>query len=145
MVLDQLYQQAVLAHNREPKNAFVMKTASHAALGNNALCGDEVRVYLQVVNNVIKRASFSSDACAIATASASIMTDWLSGRPVLEARAGAVAFENMLFGKPFNRELIAEAVLLETVKSFPGRIKSATLCWHAMTAALDGVAQITTE
>jgi len=145
MVLDQLYQQAVLAHNREPKNAFVMTAASHAALGNNALCGDELQVYLEVVNEVIKRASFSGDACAIATASASIMTEWLNGRSIAEARAGAAAFEDMLFGRSFNREFIGEAVLLETVKSFPSRIKSATLCWHAMVAALDGVAEVTTE
>ncbi len=145
MVLDQLYQQAVLAHNREPKNAFVMKSATHSALGNNALCGDALQVYLDVLDEEIKSASFNGDACAIATASASIMTEWLGGRSTEDARAGAAAFENMLFGRPFDRDFIGESVLLEAVAAFPSRIKSATLCWHAMIAALDGVAEITTE
>ncbi|MCF6226808.1 MAG: SUF system NifU family Fe-S cluster assembly protein [Xanthomonadales bacterium] len=145
MVLDQLYQQAVLAHNREPKNAFVMTTATHSALGNNALCSDALQVYLEVFDDEIMRASFSGDACAIATASASIMTEWLNGRSTDEARAGAVAFENMLFGRPFDRDFIGESVLLQAVASFPSRIKSASLCWHAMIAALDGVAEISTE
>ncbi|MBE9548313.1 MAG: SUF system NifU family Fe-S cluster assembly protein [Proteobacteria bacterium] len=145
MGLDQLYQQTVLAHNREPQNFYEMKPATHTALGNNALCGDELRVYLEVDKGKIISASFQGEACAIATASASMMTEWLVGRTLTEARIAAADFENMLYSRPFNHKLLAGTVSLEPVKAFPSRIKSATLCWHAMCAALDGVEEVTTE
>ncbi len=146
MHLDDLYKQAVLAHNREPQNYYPMENASHVALGNNALCGDEIRIFLDIdSNNLINRASFQGEACAIATAAASIMTDWLAGQQTDDAQAAALAFEQMLRGGEVNTALLGENALLEAVKHFPDRVPSAQLCWSAMCAAIDGVAEISTE
>ncbi len=146
MTLDKLYKQAVLDHNREPQNYYLMTDASHVALGNNALCGDEIRVFLALNDaGLIERASFQGEACAIATAAASLMTSWLIGRPNWQARTAVIAFDRMLKGGDIDTALLGENILLESVKDFPGRIPSAQLCWHAMCAALDGVAEISTE
>ncbi len=146
MSLDQLYKQAVLDHNREPQNFYLMADASHVALGNNALCGDEIQVFLRLNNDgLIERASFQGEACAIATAAASLMTNWLIGRQAAQARAAVVSFDRMLRGGNVDAALLGENTLLESVKDFPGRVPSAQLCWHAMCAALDGVAEISTE
>ena len=144
MQLNQLYKQAILEHNRTPQNYYLMADSSHTALGNNALCGDEIRVFLDVNDDgLIKRASFQGEAIAIATAS--LMTTWLQGRNVIAAQAGAAAFENMLRGGDIDHALLGENTLLETVKHYPARIPSAQLGWQAMCAALNGVAEISTE
>lgn len=146
MNLDQLYKQAVLEHNREPQNYYLMEKPSHSALGNNALCGDEIRVFLELSDEgLIERASFQGESCAIATAATSLMTIWLTGRSTSQARSAVIAFDQMLRGGDIDSALLGDNTLLESVKHFPSRIPSAQLCWHTMRAALDGVTEISTE
>ena len=139
MSLQEIYQEVLLAHNEHPNNFFRMDKPSCQAHGNNPLCGDEISVYLELKENKIHQISFLGEGCAICRASASIMTEKLKGKAVVEAKREAQAFIDLLNDaqKPIPEDLGELAALLG-VRNFPARIKCATLAWHTFIKALDG-------
>ncbi len=143
--LKTLYQQTVLRHNRQPANFGSLPDATHQARGLNALCGDDLTVYLKLEGDCIESIAFQGDACAISMASASIMTREMQGRRREEALAAFEAFEQLMAGTIEHSELLGEANVLAGVRAFPARIKSARLPWHALRAALEGGGQVSTE
>jgi len=83
---DELYQQTILEHNRNPRNFRKLEGATHVAEGYNPLCGDHLWVYVKVNSaNIIEDAAFEGSGCAISKASASMMTTSLKGKSIGEA------------------------------------------------------------
>ena len=83
---DELYQQTILEHNRNPRNFKKLEGASHVAEGYNPLCGDHLWIYMNVNSaGIIEEASFEGSGCAISKASASMMTMALKGKTVADA------------------------------------------------------------
>src|SRR5690625_7377625 len=80
MALQDLYQQIILEHNRQPRHFGRLAGATHSARGQDALCGDDILVELRVCGDIVEAAGFSGEACAMTTASASMLSDWLGGR-----------------------------------------------------------------
>jgi len=147
MDLKQLYKKTILDHNRNPQNYGVPDSYTHKAEGLNAVCGDQVLVFMTIEDEIIKEIHFDGESCAISTASASLMTQFIKGKSVTEAKSLFLDF-CQLMDKRSELESIAslgEVNAIAGVKKFPARIKSATLCWHAMHAALIGEATATTE
>ncbi len=148
--LRELYEEVILDHNRNPRN-YPKKPddANRTAHGFNPLCGDEFFVHLTVADGVVKDAGFEGAGCAISTASASLMTEALIGRPVAEvealfARVHHALTEERQVGEA--EEMMGKLTVLTGVKEDPMRVKCATLAWHTMHAALkqDGET-VTTE
>jgi len=138
--LRELYQEVIFDHNRHPRNFHDMPDASHSAQGHNPLCGDELTVYLQVRDGVVADASFVGQGCAISTASASLMTEAVKGRPVAEVESLFRDFHAMLTeAQPKGRDF-GKLEVLSGVREFPARVKCATLAWHTLHNALGGVA-----
>jgi len=92
----ELYQRLVVDHNRAPRNYRVPDPCSHHARGHNPLCGDQVTLYLDIRDDVIRDIGFQGDACAIATASASMLTEALQGLALEDALELARCFEDAL-------------------------------------------------
>ena len=142
--LRELYQDIILDHGRHPRNFRVLEHPTHLARGHNPLCGDRVTVYLSLDGERIADVSFDGRGCAISTAAASLMTEVLKGKTIAEARALFARFHaEVTGGEPVEvAEALAEdAERLEPltgVKSYPARVKCATLPWHAFEAALKG-------
>jgi nitrogen fixation NifU-like protein len=134
--LRDLYQEVILDHNRSPRNFGALAGANRSAEGHNPLCGDRVRIYLQVEEDRIRDIAFQGSGCAISTASASLMTDALKGKTVEEARALFHGFHDLVTtgGDP---ERLGKLAVFSGVREFPIRVKCATLAWHAAQAALD--------
>ena len=148
--LRSLYQDVILDHSRNPRNSGCLDPHNHEANGNNPLCGDKVRVYMQIGNGKIDDIRFEAKGCAISVASASMMTELIKGSKVREARAIFERFHEIVTRKgeisDDELEALDKLATLIGVREFPMRIKCATLPWHTMTAALDGVAgDVTTE
>jgi nitrogen fixation NifU-like protein len=145
--LRDLYQEVIVDHGRRPRNFGPLAEASHQAEGVNPLCGDRLTLRLKVVDGVIAEARFEGVGCAISTASASLLTEALTGRPVAEADALFTAFHNLLTradaAPPAD---LGKLQVLAGVREFPSRIKCATLAWHALQAALHGASRpVSTE
>ncbi|MFV0338166.1 MAG: Fe-S cluster assembly sulfur transfer protein SufU [Chthoniobacterales bacterium] len=146
--LEDLYQEIILDHNKRPQNFRVLECPTHSAEGVNPLCGDQFTIMLDVAEGKIVDISFQGAGCAIAMASASLMTVLLKGKTIDEARDIFGTVMQLLtlpekFEKP-PREL-GNVLALEGVRRFPVRVKCATLAWHACKAALEGQEFISTE
>lgn len=142
MQLDKLYQQFILDHNRTPRNFGPLPKATHRARGQDALCGDDIEIELEVRDGRVEQAAFSGEACAVTKASASMLTEWLRGRSSEEIRAGMQAFEQMMADpeSPARPEL-GDLDRLRAVGHFPARVRNALLPWRTALKALAGGGQ----
>ena len=142
--LFKLYQDVVLAHNRNPRNYVAVDPATHRGHGYNPLCGDSIELTLDVRDGVIRAIGFQGESCAIATASASLLTEALQGQRVDEAEAIAARFRAVMEGGD-DAQLPANLEPLRAVRRFPSRIKCARLAWASLEAALAGDGAASTE
>ena len=144
MDLRELYQDIILDHGRHPRNFHAMAHPSHFAHGHNPLCGDKITIYLKIEGDRIADVSFEGRGCAISTASASLMTEILKGKTIAEADALFRRFHAEVTGGEVPEvpaELAEDSERLEPltgVKTYPARVKCATLAWHALEAAIKG-------
>ncbi len=135
--------QVIVDHNKSPRNFGVLNPASHDAEGFNPLCGDQLHIYLNINNDdVIEDVKFEGQGCAISTASASLMTEALKGKSRDEFQQVFNDFQHMAtsdLSESPDEEALGKLSVLAGVREFPSRIKCATLCWHTMKAAIEGV------
>ncbi|HKC25169.1 MAG TPA: SUF system NifU family Fe-S cluster assembly protein [Thermoanaerobaculia bacterium] len=143
-----LYQEVILDHNRAPHNYRRLPNANRTALGHNPLCGDQLTLYMDVEDGLIKDVSFLGSGCAISKASASIMTDALKGKTTEDAEALFSRFHEMLTGPPDVKpdpKGLGKLAVFAGVREFPVRVKCATLAWHTAHSALQGETSASTE
>jgi nitrogen fixation NifU-like protein len=137
--LRELYQELILEHNRNPRNFRSLEPPAVSANGYNPLCGDKVTVFVRVENRDIAEVSFQGNGCAISMASASMMTQALSGKSMEEARLVFKQFHELLTsGAAMDTERAGKLEVFSGVREFPMRVKCATLPWHTMMAAISG-------
>lgn len=82
-----IYQDLILDHYRNPRNYGELKSATHSAEASNPTCGDTLGMRLSVKNDIIGDVRFSGSGCAISQASASLLTEYVKGKPAVEASA----------------------------------------------------------
>lgn len=145
--LRELYQQLIFDHYKRPRNCHALEHPSHEAEGHNPLCGDNIKVYLKVEDGIVRDVAFEGGGCAIATASASLMTEMLKGRKVEEVEHLFEDFHHMVTdGKSARESDLGKLEVLAGVREFPARVKCATLAWHTLRAALkEHHGQVSTE
>lgn len=135
--LEELYQEVILDHTKKPRNFGNLEKATHVAEGHNPLCGDQVIVFLEMVDGWVKDIRFEGKGCAISTASASMMTELLKGKSPEAIYSTFELFHDLVTGKPATRvDELGKLVAFAGVAAFPVRIKCATLAWHTIKAAL---------
>lgn len=140
-----LYQETILDHGRRPRNFGRCEGSTHHADGFNPMCGDKLHLTLDVRDGRVVRACFDGAGCAISTASASLMTEAMTGRTVEEFDALFAAVHGLCTGDPHHEGDLGKLVVFGGVANFPMRVKCATLAWHTMKAALKGEQSATTE
>ena len=80
-----LYSEKVMDHFRNPRNVGVIENADGVGEVGNARCGDIMKVYLKIENDIIADVKFETFGCGSAIASSSMATELIKGRPVSEA------------------------------------------------------------
>jgi nitrogen fixation NifU-like protein len=145
--LSDLYQEILLEHNSKPHNFKKVEEANQTADGYNPLCGDQITLYLKVVEGLIDDVGFQGTGCAISRASASMMTQSIKGQSVERAQEIFDAFHHMITepGSELDLDTLGDLETLSGVNEYPTRIKCAILAWHTMKAALSGDSEVTTE
>jgi nitrogen fixation protein NifU and related proteins len=147
MELKDLYRDLILDHNKHPRNFGRLGDPAHRADGHNPLCGDQLSVFVRMDGDHLADIRFEGKGCAISTASASLMTEAVKGRP----RAEIAALYDRVHELLTKQDAPADASLgklaaLAGVREFPARVKCASLCWHTLNAALsEGAATVSTE
>jgi len=140
-----LYQQVILDHCKNPRNFRELPQCSCSAQGHNPLCGDQLRLFLQMEGDIIREATFVGSGCCISKASASILTTTVVGKSREEVqKLFDVVHEMVTTGKA--GEDMGKLAVFAGVHKFPSRVKCAILAWHALMGALKGEAQpVSTE
>ena len=80
-----LYSEKVMDHFLNPQNVGVIEDADGVGEVGNAKCGDIMKMYLKIDNEVISDVKFETFGCASAIASSSMATEMIKGKPVAEA------------------------------------------------------------
>ncbi len=128
--LSELYQQVILDHNKKPRNFRKIENASHTAEGYNPLCGDQLTIYLDLEDDLVKEVAFEGSGCAISKASASMMTQAVKGKSKKQAETLFQEFHSMVTGE-LNEETeenhLGNLKIFAGVREFPVRVKCATL------------------
>ena len=81
-----LYSEKVMDHFRNPRNVGVLEDANGIGEVGNAKCGDIMKMYLKIEDDIVKDVKFETFGCGSAIASSSMSTELIKGKPVSEAR-----------------------------------------------------------
>jgi nitrogen fixation NifU-like protein len=136
---DELYRETILDHYHNPRNQGVMEHPTVEVEGVNPLCGDELTLFLDIVDGAIKEIRIKSRGCSINTASGSMMTELMAGVPLEKAEELVSTFKGMMLNKDEDIALpedMEDLEALQGVKRYPVRIKCALLPWNTM---LEGI------
>jgi len=146
--MKQLYQEVILDHNRKPRNWGAIADANRHADGHNPLCGDHIKLTMNVTDEKIEAIAFEGHGCAICKASSSMMTGAVKGKTVQEAEMLVEEFRGMTTGKldPESQDShLGKLKVFAGVKDLPSRVKCAILPWHTLHAALNSKDSTSTE
>jgi nitrogen fixation NifU-like protein len=122
--MDDMYREVILDHYKHPHNAGILEHPDVSHEDNNPLCGDRIRIDLQIADGIITDVRFLGRGCAISQASASLLTDEIIGKPVDEVAA---------FGKDDMLDLIGIPL-----DKNPVRIKCALLALKTLKTGVYG-------
>ena len=137
--LRELYQELILEHSKKPRNFHALEHATHTAEGFNPLCGDKLKLYLELKNGLVQDIGFEGSGCAIFRSSASMMTAAVKGKTKTEAEKLFGEFHKMLSGSStsYDEAKLGKLAVFSGVNEFPVRVKCATLPWHTLNAGLE--------
>src|SRR2546423_12934945 len=98
MSLDDLYKEVILDHYKSPRNKRPMPEAELSCSKNNPLCGDEITVLAHVEDGRLEAVAFQGSGCSISQASASMMTEAVTGQDVGDALGLATELRSFMEG-----------------------------------------------
>jgi nitrogen fixation NifU-like protein len=145
MTATELYTQTVLDHQRAPRNFGALEKHTHAADGVNPLCGDSLRIELCHAEGRIEQMRFSGEACAVAIATASILSELACGRSDQDLAELEACFARMIRGEVERDAVLADLNAFAALAKHPARRKCALLAFATLRAAMAGMPVATTE
>lgn len=136
--LDDVYQDLLLDHYKAPRCRGVLINPDKKVDLHNPLCGDELSLTIKFKDEVISEIAFMGHGCSISQATASIMSELLSGKSKDEAKRLSALFRGMIKSEVEGDALdvLGDALALEGVKKHSARIKCALLAWDCIDRAL---------
>jgi nitrogen fixation NifU-like protein len=134
MQLDNLYQEVILDHYKNPQNKVLDPNSDAQVHHVNPSCGDEITLGVTLDGDKVLSITWEGVGCSISQASTSIASDLLTGKTLEEARSISEDFLQLMQSKGSvegDPEVLEDAVALAGVSKYPARIKCALLGWMA--------------
>ena len=123
----ELYSEKVMDHFRNPRNVGVIENADGIGEVGNAKCGDIMKMYLKIENDIIVDVKFETFGCGSAIASSSMATEMIQGNPVDEAmKLTNKAVAEALDGLPQHKmhcSVLAEEAIQSALEDYKNRKK----------------------
>ena len=136
--IDALYREVILDHHRHPRNFGPLPGADAQVEGYNPLCGDRVEVALKLKDGkLLAECKFRGEGCSICMASASMMTEEVTGKTVEQASEQVENFRALMKGEECPLGVEGDLESLVGVRNFPVRIKCALLPWTTLARGLE--------
>ena len=128
-----ILRELIMDHYQYPRNHGLVDDSSYASchMASDS-CIDDITVQSKIVDGVIKDIRFDGVACTICTASTSMMSELLKGKTTEEAKKIMDNYFNMMEEKPYDEDMLEEAIAMCNVHKQANRIKCATIGWKAM-------------
>jgi len=134
---NKLYREVIMEHYHHPQNTNLSDSLKKYSM-KNPICGDNIIVQVEIKNDVILRIFQKSIGCALSTSSTSIMSEWLKGKTIKEAKYYIENYVKMVKGEPYDQTIdFQEAIIFEGVSSYPARFKCATISFEAVLKAIE--------
>ena len=144
--LDDLYQEVILDHYRNPRNHGEIPNPHVSSRGFNPFCGDEVILNMNLdADEKVESVAFHGHGCSISLASASILTTLVKDKTLNEAQDLSQLLRSLLRGAELSDDeldAIGDMEALQGVRQFPIRVKCALLPWATLD---DGIADYRTK
>ena len=132
-----LKREVILDNYTNPENRARIEDTSYIGVNsNNSSCIDNIDLWVKIDKDVIEDIKFDGEACAISTASTSIMTKELIGKNICEAEKFIENFYNMIEEKKYDRDLLNEALAFDTIYMQANRKTCATLPYKGILDAI---------
>ncbi|HRX92229.1 MAG TPA: SUF system NifU family Fe-S cluster assembly protein [Candidatus Izemoplasmatales bacterium] len=131
--LDNLYREVIMEHYKNPRNKGLVGGEGFMVTHiKNPSCGDDITVETKVENGIVKACHHEGTGCSICCASASVMTEIMTGKKLEEAKNVADNYLKMIHNEPFDESVdFEEAEAFSGVRQFPARTKCASIAWQA--------------
>ena len=137
--LDELYEEIILDHYRNPRHTDPIDQVDVDVEVNNPFCGDAVQIQLGRDDGRVGEVRVTGRGCAISQASASLLSDLVAGKSVEEVHQVAALVRKLLQGGQLSEgelDSLGDMAALQGVRKFPVRIKCALLSWSGLEDAL---------
>ena len=123
-----LYSEKVMDHFLQPRNVGVIEDADGVGEVGNAKCGDIMKIYLKIDNDIITDVKFETFGCGSAIASSSMATEMIKGKPVTEAlELTNKAVAEALDGLPAHKmhcSVLAEEAIKNALEDYQSKKKA---------------------
>jgi len=134
-----LYQGEFVRLGRDPHNFGCLADANVEAHGDSPICGDHMTLHLRVAGATVQAASFTSSACcAVCKTSASMLTDALADKSLIEMHLLRRAFLRMIedgCASVDDAALLGPLIVFERLRHVPSRVECALLPWTTLETA----------
>jgi nitrogen fixation NifU-like protein len=141
--LEQLYQEIILDHYRNPHRRGLREPYDAEVHHVNPTCGDEVTLRVRLVGEgvdaVVEDVSYDALGCSISQAATSVLTDLVVDRGVKESLSTVDTFVELIQGRGQvepDEDVLEDAVAFAGVARYPARVKCALLGWMAFKDAV---------
>ena len=125
-----LYSEKVMDHFRNPRNVGVIEDANGIGEVGNAKCGDIMKMYLKIKDDIVEDVKFETFGCGSAIASSSMATEMIKGKPVSEAmKLTNQAVTEALDGLPAHKlhcSVLAEEAIQSALEDYRNRQEKGT-------------------
>lgn len=133
-----MMRQIIMDHYEHPRNKRTPTDPRYETIHMDSVsCIDNIYVYLLVEDDRVVDAAFDGVACAISTASTSIMTELLIGKSRNEAEYVIKQYLAMIHEEPYDAEALQEAIVFMNTYKQAARIKCATIGWNGAKEILE--------
>ena len=129
---DDLYREIILENYKSKKNKRPLEDANHHEEGVNPSCGDDVELFMKVVDGTIEDVTYDGVGCSICLAAANMLCEALRGATITRAMELIGRFKGMLLegAEPDFPDDLGDLEAMQGVRKFPVRIKCALLSWN---------------
>ena len=139
MQLQQMYQEIILDHYKNPHGRGLRDPYDAESFQVNPTCGDEVTLRVKLDDGKVADVSYDGQGCSISQASTSVMTDLVVGHTIEEAFTTMDAFVELMQGKGKvepDEDVLEDGIAFAGVAKYPARVKCALLGWMAFKDAV---------
>lgn len=133
-----ILRQIIMDHYSNPRNKELVESPDYDQIHMDSdSCIDDIYVQVKFNDDMIEDIRFDGVACTIATASTSILTELVLGKSVSEAKEIIENYKNMIFERPYDEDLLEEAIAFQNTYKQANRIKCATIGFDALETLIE--------